>query len=182
MEKTLRKTIIKLSIEASFILLTVAGAVILPQILHGAGLLLGVGGALGQMLLPMYIPVLILGFYRGPASGAIVGLLAPLVSFAITGMPAETVLPYITLELVATGAVAGALSNVKLPAILRVLSVQIIAKAVRLAAFAISLYSANGTISATALFSGILTSVPGVILQLGLVTYLIVKKEKKLGE
>ena len=73
MERTIRKTAINLSKEALFILVTVASAVILPQILHGAGLALGVGGQLGQMFLPMYLPVMILGFYRGAVPGAIVG-------------------------------------------------------------------------------------------------------------
>ena len=182
MEKTLRRTIIKISKEAAFILITIVSAVILPQIFHGVGLLLGIGGMLGQIFLPMYIPVLILGFYRGPVSGAIVGLLAPIVSFAVTGMPAKAILPYIVLELIATGALAGVFSKAKLPAGFRVLSVQVIAKIIRLAAFAIALYIASGAVSPTVLFSGILASIPGVIIQLCLVTYLIAKKEKKLGE
>ena len=182
MEKTLRRTIIKISKEAAFILITIVSAVLLPQIFHGIGVLLGIGGKLGQIFLPMYIPVLLIGFYRGSASGAVTGLLAPLVSFAITGMPAETLLPYITLELVATGALAGVFAKAKLPAFVRVLSVQVAAKIIRLVAFAASLYLTNGTVAASALFSGILISIPGVVLQLGLVTYLTVKKEKKLGE
>ena len=96
MENTIRKKAISLSREAAFILMTVLSAVVLPQILHGVGALLGVGGQLGQMLLPMYIPVLIIGFYRGPVPAAVVGLAAPLLSFALTGMPAVGILPYIT--------------------------------------------------------------------------------------
>ena len=96
----------------------------------------------------------------------------------MTGMPAAAMLPFITLELIATGLLAGAFAASKLPAVLRVLAVQVGAKIVRLAAFAISLYAANGALSASALFAGILTSVPGVILQLVIVTFLIVKKEK----
>ena len=177
MERTLRKSVINLSKEAAFILLTVVCAVVLPQIFHVAGVLLGIGGTLGQIFLPMYIPVLILGFYRGPVSGAVTGLVAPLVSFAITEMPSAALLPFITLELVVTGLLAGAFSRVKLPAVLRILSVQVIAKLVRLAVLAVSLYMTSGTVVASKLFAGILTSVPGVILQLVLVTFLIMKKE-----
>ena len=179
MENTLSKRVIKISKEAAFILLTVVGAVLLPQIFHAAGVLLGVGGKLGQIFLPMYLPVLIIGFYRGPVSGAIAGLLAPLVSFAITEMPTAALLPFITLELIATGAIAGALSNAKYPAVLRVLSVQVAAKAVRLVALALSLYITSGTLSASALFAGIVASLPGIILQLAIVTPLILKKEKR---
>ena len=125
MEKTLRKTAVKLSKEAIFILITVASAIVLPQILHVAGAWLGVGGKLGQMLLPMYLPTMILAFYRGAIPGAIVGLLAPIISFSLTEMPTAALLPYITVELVATGVAAGLLRDVKLVAPIRVLSVQV---------------------------------------------------------
>ena len=179
MERTIRKTAINLSKEALFILVTVASAVILPQILHGAGLALGVGGQLGQMFLPMYLPVMILGFYRGAVPGAIVGFLAPLVSFAITGMPAEALLPYITLELVATGVFAGIFANVKLFAPLRVLSVQLIAKVMRLAFLAASLYFTTGGVSLQKLSAGIVTSIPGLVLQLFVVGFLVAYRDKK---
>ena len=179
MEKTLRNTAIKLSKEAAFVFLTVVSAVLLPQIFHAAGVLFGVGGALGQIFLPMYIPVLIIGFYRGFAAGAIAGLASPLVSFWLTGMPAAALLPYITVELVATGLFAGIFSKVKLPAPLSVFSVQLIAKAHRILALAVNLYFANGIVSASALFAGILISLPGVIIQVVLLSILIIKKGKK---
>lgn len=179
MEKLLSKKAIKVSTEGAFILLTLVCAVALPQILHGAGVLLGIGGRLGQILLPMYLPVLIIGFYRGLVSGALTGLAAPLISFWITEMPTAVLLPFITIELIATGLLAGIFSRSKLPAVLRVLSVVVIAKLGRLIALAISLYATNGTVSAQVLFDGILTSVPGVLLQLVLLTILLTKKEKK---
>ncbi len=178
MEKTLRKTLIKLSKESAFILLTIVSAVLLPQIFHGIGVFLGVGGQLGQIFLPMYLPVLIIGFYRGPVSGVITGFLAPLISFALTDMPQLALLPYITIELCATGALAGAFAKVKLPALLRVLFVQVIAKIVRLAAFAIATYTVSGMVSASSLFAGMLISIPGVVLQLLVLTILLVKKER----
>ena len=179
MEKILSKKMIQLSKETAFILLTVIGAVVLPQIFHVLGVWFGVGGKLGQIFLPMYIPILIIGFYRGPASGAIAGLCAPLISFALTEMPSSALLPFITVELIATGALAGVFAKAKMPVVLRVFSVQVLGKVVRLIVFAISLYMANGAVSASALFNGILTSIPGVVLQLVLLTILIVRKEKK---
>ena len=178
MEKTLRKTAVKITEETLFILLTVASAVILPQLLHTVGAEIGVGGQLGQMLLPMYLPVMILGFYRGARSGAITGALAALVSFAITAMPARAILPYIALELFATGLFAGVFAKVKLPAILRVLSVQVLAKAVRLAALSAVLLITSGSVLASALTAGIVTSVPGLVLQLIVVSPLIAKRDK----
>ena len=182
MEKSLRNIAIRISKEAAFILLTAVSAVVFPQILHSVGALLGIGGQLGQMFLPMYLPVMILGFYRGEIPGAIAGIIAPLVSFALTGMPAAAILPYITLELVVTGVLAGAFARVKLPAVLRVFAVQVLAKAVRLSVYAVALYSTAGTVSASALTAGILTSVPGLVLQLVVVTIVIVKKENKCNE
>lgn len=178
MEKSLSKSTVKISTEAAFIFLTVVCAVVLPQIFHGVGVLLGVGGKLGQIFLPMYIPVLIIGFYRGPVSGAIAGLLSPIASFLITDMPSAEMLPFITLELIVMGLLSGVFSKSKLHATLRVLLVQVIAKISRLIVFAISLGITTGGVSAGALFNGILISIPGVIIQLALLTYLIIEKEK----
>ena len=181
MERIFSKKMIQVSKETAFILFTVIGAVVLPQIFHALGVWFGVGGKLGQIFLPMYIPILSIGFYRGPVSGAIAGLFAPIISFAFTKMPSSELLPFITLELIATGLLAGVFANFKLPAVLRILSVQVVAKIVRLAVFAISLYVANGTVSMAVLCNGILTSIPGVLLQLFLLTILIVRKEKHNG-
>ena len=177
MAKTLSKKMIRLSKETVFILLTVIGAVILPQIFHGIGVWLGVGGKLGQIFLPMYIPVLIIGVYRGAISGAIAGLLAPIISFAFTKMPSSALLPFITLELIATGLFAGVFAKSKLPVVLRIFSVQVVAKVVRLTAFAISLYITRGEVSTAVLFNGVLLSIPGVLLQLALLTVLISQRK-----
>ena len=179
MENVFTKKAIRLSKEAAFLLLTVVCAVLLPQIFHAVGILVGVGGKLGQIFLPMYIPVLIIGFYRGPATGALSGLLSPLVSFAITEMPSAALLPYITVELVAMGALAGLFAKSKLPAVPRVLSVQVIAKLIRIAVLATVLFVSSGTLTASALFAGLLISLPGVVLQLALVSFLLIRKEKQ---
>ena len=182
MERTSRSIALRITKEAAFILLTVASAVVFPQILHTLGAAIGIGGQLGQMLLPMYLPVMILGFYRGEIPAAITGILAPLVSFMLTEMPAKAILPYIIIELVATGIFAGVLTRVKFFAPLRVLSVQILAKIVRLSVLAVVLCSTTGTLTASALTAGIITSVPGLILQLVVVSLVIVKKESKCNE
>ena len=179
MEQMIQKKKIDLPREALWVLLTVVGAVLIPQILHGLGILLGIGGSLGQMLLPMYLPVMILGFYRGPWVGAIAGVLAPQVSFIVSGMPARGVLAFITLELVMIGAFSGVFAVCKIPAVLRVLSVQVAAKGVRLVAFAVSAWIANGSFPAASdLFSGILQSIPGYCLQILVMLYLLNRKEQ----
>ncbi|HHY95735.1 MAG TPA: ECF transporter S component [Firmicutes bacterium] len=59
--------------------LFVAIGVLLPMMFHVVNL--------GKMFLPMHIPVLLAGFFCGPLVGMLVGLLTPLASAVLTGMP-----------------------------------------------------------------------------------------------
>jgi riboflavin transporter FmnP len=80
--------------------LYLALAVLLPIAFHAFGL----GG---RVFLPMHIPVLLAGFLVGPASGLTVGLLSPLLSYLLTGMPPTYAVPLMSLELPMYGLVAG---------------------------------------------------------------------------
>ena len=178
MEYTKRRLAVRITNEAVFTLLAVAGAVLLPQIFHAAGLLFGIGGQLGQIFLPMYLPVLLVGFYRGPIVGAAAGLLSPLVSFAITGMPAVGLLWYIALELMALGALAGTFAKVRLTAPLKVLAVQVLARTIRMAVFALVVGAiGGGALTATAITGGVAQAIPGYVLQLVIVSLLLLKKD-----
>ncbi len=84
----------------SFIALHLALAIILPVAFHQFGVA-------GRIFLPMHIPVLLCGFTIGAAAGAIVGLLAPVLSHLLTGMPPLYAVPLMTLELPLYGIVAG---------------------------------------------------------------------------
>lgn len=59
-----------------------AAGILLPQLFHLAG-----GSVSGQMLLPMHLPVFLCGLLCGWPWGGVVGLVLPLISSAITGMP-----------------------------------------------------------------------------------------------
>jgi thiamine transporter ThiT len=63
----------------------------------------------GPTFLPMHIFVLIAGLLFGWRAGLIVGLFTPLASYAVSGMPALTILPQIIIELSAYGSIAGIL-------------------------------------------------------------------------
>jgi LytS/YehU family sensor histidine kinase len=63
----------------------------------------------GPTFLPMHIFVLIAGLLFGWRAGLLVGLLTPLVSHFISGMPVLNVLPQIVIELSAYGLIAGIL-------------------------------------------------------------------------
>ncbi len=63
----------------------------------------------GPTFLPMHIFVLMAGLLFGWRAGLVVGLLTPLTSYAISGMPVLRILPQILVELSAYGLVAGIL-------------------------------------------------------------------------
>ena len=63
----------------------------------------------GATFLPIHIFVLIAGLLFGWRAGLIVGLLTPLASFFISGMPILRILPQIVVELSTYGLVAGML-------------------------------------------------------------------------
>ena len=59
-----------------------AAGILLPQLFHLTG-----SSISGQMFLPMHLPVLLCGLLCGWPWGAAVGIVLPLISSAITGMP-----------------------------------------------------------------------------------------------
>ena len=71
-----RSNLVRLIFSAMFLSL----ALVLP-------FLTGQIPEIGKMLCPMHIPVLLCGFFCGPLYGAAVGAIAPLLRFALFGMP-----------------------------------------------------------------------------------------------
>jgi len=63
----------------------------------------------GPTFLPMHIFVLIAGLVFGWRAGLIVGLLTPLTSYAVSGMPVLRILPQVVIELSVYGLAAGIL-------------------------------------------------------------------------
>jgi len=59
----------------------------------------------------MHIPVLLAGFLAGPVCGLTVGILAPLLSHLLTGMPPTYAVPLMAAELPVYGLVAGLTYN-----------------------------------------------------------------------
>lgn len=72
---------------------------VLPLALHGV--------ALGSILSPMHIPVLLCGLVCGGGYGALCGLLGPLLSNVLSGMPPAPMLVRMVPELVTYGLAAG---------------------------------------------------------------------------
>ena len=78
----------------------IALCVLLPMVVHS------VPNA-GSVILPMHIPVLICGLAAGWPFGLVCGLIGPLLSSLLTGMPPAPVLPGMMVECAVYGCVSG---------------------------------------------------------------------------
>lgn len=158
----------KLSVKAQALgaLIALVSAVALPQLVHAVGAASGMGTALGETFLPMHLPIILVGLLAGPYAAGAAGLLSPLVSFALTGMPTSAMLPFMMIELCVYGICAGLLKNVKMPAIVKVLIAQIAGRAVRAGAIAIGFYAFGTAIQPAVIFTSITAGLFGIILQL----------------
>lgn len=74
--------------------------VILPQAFHM------IPNA-GSVFLPMHIPVLMCGLICGWSHGLLCGLIGPVLSFLLTGMPGAAILPSMMVECALYGAITG---------------------------------------------------------------------------
>ena len=79
-------------------------SIVLPQIFHLTHI-----PQVGEIFLPMHIPVLLAGFLAGPWFGLFIGAAAPVISHFITNMPPSARLPFMIGELAAYGLVSGLL-------------------------------------------------------------------------
>lgn len=161
----------KITVKSLISVGVVALAVLLPQLVH---LIAGASG--GVQWLPMYLPVLLGGCLLGWKWGLGVGVLSPLVSFAITSltgnaMPAASRLPYMMAELAVFAAVSGLFSKkiaengwMAFPA---VLLAQVSGRAVFLALAAI--FQGVSALSAAAVWSQLQAGLLGMVLQAVLV-------------
>ena len=166
---------LKVTVKTLLSAAVIALAVLLPQAVH-----LAAGAQGGAQWLPMYLPVLLGGCLLGWRWGLGIGILSPLVSFAVTSlagsaMPAAARLPYMTAELAVFAAVSGLFSQkiaqngwMAFPA---VLLAQVAGRAVFLALAAI--FQGVSSLSAAAVWAQIQTGLLGLLLQAVLVPLLV---------
>lgn len=162
----------------------VAGAVALPHLIHVIGAISGVGTSLGEVLLPMHFFVLLAGLLAGPAVGAATGAFAPLVSSLLSGMPHATVLPFMMIELIGYGLVAGLLSESKMNSFCKLLIAQIGGRALRAVAVLISVYGLEWqAVGVASIWQSLSMGLFGILLQwivLPLLLYRIQSAEKEI--
>jgi hypothetical protein len=146
----------------------------LAGLLGALGLLLPIGfhmlGWAGKVFQPMHLPILVAGFLLGPGTAAAVGLLTPLLSAVLTGMPplSPPIAPLMSVELAAKAVVASLLyRRLRLP-LWFVLPVAIVVDWVVLAAAAAAAGGFFRIEAAALTYVGLIIAVswPGTLLQL----------------
>lgn len=184
MTKTFALEYRRLSVKAQAMAAAVAvvAAVALPQIIHVAGAALGVGSGLGEMLLPMHLPVLLVGFLAGPWAGLAAGFLAPLMSFGLTGMPGQAMLPFIMIELCIYGLTAGFLSGKAVPVLGKVIVAQCAGRLVRAGAILLAVPVLGiSAVPVSVIWTSITAGICGLILQWLLIPVILSWVEKRDG-
>jgi len=100
---TTTQVLAQIKIKTLFFVITfTALSVLTPMIAHYFG-----GVVAGQMFLPMHFFVLVGALLLGWPAGLAIGVLTPLISYSLTGMPPVMVLPFIVIEVAAYGFLAG---------------------------------------------------------------------------
>lgn len=169
-----------LKMQAVSTVLAVAATVLLPLFCHWLGMCIGIGNGVGEVFLPMHLPVMLSGFLAGPTVGAITGIMGPVVSFAISGMPAVMALPFMIVELCTYGLMAGYLSQRKMPVIVKVILVQIIGRVARTLAVAIGIgIIGDSNLSIMSVWASAMTGIAGIILQLVTIPVIVNQNQQK---
>ena len=140
-------------------------AVYVPYLIHYFG-----GINIGRTFLPMYFFVLVAGLLLGWRAGLVTGILTPLISYLITGMPMANMLPFIVVELSAYGFLAGLLKerlNIWISLILAIIIGRL------LAGLAVFFFSDNNALNF--MLSAVKDGWRGIILQIVFIP-IIVKK------
>ncbi|MEG2543993.1 MAG: ECF transporter S component [Longicatena sp.] len=159
----------RLTLSAFFLAL----GLILPFAFHS------IGPSGGAFFLPMHIPVLLCGFICGPSYGALVGVITPLLSSAITGMP--VLMPTgiaMMLELMTYGFLSGLLiqkKNVYVSLLFTMFVGRIVSGVANLVLLS---YLGKAYTLAIFLSAAFVSALPGIILQILIIPLLlnVVKK------
>jgi len=153
----------EITLTALFITLGVT----LPIVFHQVALS-------GRIFSPMHVPVFLAGIFVGPVSGLIVGLVCPLLSFLLTGMPPPYAVPLMSLELTVYGVSIGLLIRViKLPILSLLLAMILGRLAFALGLFVFGLFLSLPYGPEAFIKVSVITGLPGIALQLILIPLLV---------
>ncbi|MGB7062586.1 MAG: ECF transporter S component [Candidatus Zixiibacteriota bacterium] len=153
----------EITLTALFITLGIT----LPIVFHQVALA-------GRIFSPMHIPVFLAGIFVGPVSGLIVGLVCPLLSFLLTGMPPPYAVPLMSLELPVYGVSIGLLIRIiKLPILSLLLAMILGRLAFALGLFIFGLFLSLPYGPEAFIKVSVITGLPGIALQLILIPLLV---------
>ncbi len=141
-------------------------------------------GIPGTILLPMHLSVFIAGMILGPKRGALCGLITPILSGLLTGMPVFfPMMPIMACELATYGFVSGVMRDtLKKPIYVALLSGMIAGRIVYGVVFSLLLFATNGAMRAPSVLVAITTGLPGIGLQLAIVPAIVYTIEKAIGK
>ena len=131
----------------------------------------------GQVILPMHIPVLLCGLVCGWPNGLLCGLIGPLLSSVITGMPPAAMLPSMMVECAAYGMVSGlGMKYVRTGKSVTDLYISMIAAMVLgrvVAGFAKAWIFTPGVAPFAWVTTSLVTGIPGIVIQLVLMPLVV---------
>jgi hypothetical protein len=157
--------------------LFVAMGILIPYITSHAA------GVPGVVLLPMHIPVLLAGFFCGPRFGALAGLVTPLLSSLLTGMPPVfPMLPVMMAELTMYGFMGGLLyRKLRLPVFVALPAAMISGRAVFGMMLPVLLLAApeNMMLRNMSVWGAVTTGLPGIAIQLTLIPLIVGAMERR---
>lgn len=143
---------------------------LLPAIFH-------LFGGAGKVFLPMHIPVLIAGFFLPPFYAGLVGLLTPLLSSVLTGMPVlYPILPIMMGELMIYGLIVSWLGQTRIKNVLARLIIAMIAGRLiaGLIVFVLAIGFGLKMNPIIYLQGAVLTGLPGLVIQFLFIPSLVI--------
>ena len=131
----------------------------------------------GTIFLPMHIPVLLCGLICGWPYGGVCGLIGPLLSSLVTGMPPAAMLPSMMVECCAYGFVTGLLMNIVRTKVavadlyISLVSAMVVGRGV--AGFAKAWIFTPGVAPFAWVTTSLIAGIPGIVIQLVLMPMVV---------
>lgn len=155
----------------------IAFGIILPIFFHFVSLT-------GPIFLPMHLPVLLGGLLLGRRAGLIIGIITPVASSFLTGMPPLAILPLITVELGVYGFFSGWLYQQRSCSCIGSLAIAMLAGRVAVGLTLCAFGSVLGinTVPSVYVLAALIKGVPGIICQLLIIPVLLRQLERMVHE
>jgi uncharacterized membrane protein len=147
---------------------------LVPMVFHA------IGGA-GPVFLPMHLPVLMGGFILSPVYALMVGVLTPLLSSVLTGMPVLMPMAFIMMvELGIYGLAVSLLKEKGTNNIITLVTAMVLGRIAAgiMVAILVSLVGIRFAPPVTFLTSAVTTSIPGILIQLIFIPVLLTAVKK----